>query len=255
MSRSTNSPAGGGEPQGDGRGPPGWRRHPATAAAVAAIVLASIIALDFRGTSAHGMNFDEVLRLNPLVRLVNPDARSISQAIYSVPIGSFQVPLMVKNYISSLTSIHLLPALLWGDQVFGLRVLYAVNLWLAAWLIFLSLFRYGSLFALGSAALLATTPHLYPEVRFGFASVVHVVCLTAAAFAWRHAFETGRTTSWFLGGAAVGLAINLRGPTLWTVGGLFVGALLLFPAELLARMRKPRSLAAALAGMLAGAVN
>ncbi len=244
-----------GRVQGDGTGASRWWERRAPGVAVAAILLALVILVNFREARAHGMNYDEVLRLNPLVSLVNPDAEQVDQSIYSVEVGSQRLPVMVKSYISSITSVHLLPALLWDDPASGLRILYGVYLWIACLLLFLFLVRYGFVFALGSAALLAASPHLYPEIRFGFASVVHVIVLTAAAFCWRRAFETGRASLWFLGGLCFGLAVNLRGPTMWTVGGLCAAGLILYPRVLFAQLRRPRVLLAAAAGCLLGGAN
>lgn len=98
-------------------------------------------------------------------------------------------------------------------------------------------------------------PHLYPEIRFGFASAVRVILLTAAALAWRRATEGGQIFLWLLGGVAAGLAINLCGYTIWTFGGLLVAGLLVFPRQVGAHLRAPRSLLAAATGLLLGGIN
>ena len=69
----------------------------------------------FRGSTRHGMEFDEVYRLNNMFPIFRDGVYPYNQAICSLDLGGLSIPLMYKEYISSLHLLPLVPAVFFRD--------------------------------------------------------------------------------------------------------------------------------------------
>lgn len=229
----------------------GWLRTALVLAGLWAVVLTL-----FRGSAEYGMNYDEVLRLAPFVQFFEPEAVPVDQALYRIQIGSLSIPVMVKSYISSIAPLPLVPALFFDRQPEGLRRLELLLFLVSVSTLFLVLRRHDFALAAASSLLLATGPHFYPEVRYGFAGALHVVCLAAAAVCLRQGMARPLAPApWFLAGLFLGLAVNVHFYALWTIAGGVFALAAVFPAESWRIVRRPRRALALLAGILVGGAN
>ena len=214
-----------------------------------------IVGYLFRGSYQYGMNYDEVLRLNPYVGLVNPKAQPIDQGIYSIEIGSLKLPIMFKEYISSIFMLPMVPALFFEDPRLGLRLMEQFYFMLAVTALFLFLRRYNFYLSIAAASLLATAPYLYPEVRFGFAITSHITILTVSVFFLEKAYREDKWRYWMLAALGFALGVNIYMYFLWTLSGMAIATALLFPREFWRVTSRPKVVSAAIIGSLIGGFN
>jgi hypothetical protein len=231
-----------------------WKRWVATLMVL--LGLWTVVLVLFRGREDYGMNYDEVLRLAPYLRLVHPEAAKVDQAIYSLKLGTVSIPIMLKSYISSLGPLSLVPALFFERQPAGLRLIEMLYFLICVSILFLFLRGYDFALAAWTSLLVATAPHLYPEVRFGFVTLLHVVFLVAAAVLARKGMKRPtETLPWFGAGVAVGLCVNVLFYSLWTLAGLASALCVVFPQETWNVIRRVSRVGAFAAGVAVGAVN
>jgi hypothetical protein len=87
------------------------------------LILFAIIGFLFRGSLDYGLQFDEVFRINNLIPLFNPEAYPYNQSIFDIHVFDVSIPLMYKQYISSVAIIPFLPICFFDNYLFGLRFL------------------------------------------------------------------------------------------------------------------------------------
>lgn len=215
----------------------------------------TVVLVLFRGSEDYGMNYDEVLRLAPYMRLVYPDATQVEQAIYRLNVGEVSIPIMFKSYISSFSTLPLVPALLF-EQPEGLRRIQLLYFLISVSALFLFLRGYDLALASWTSLLVATAPHLYPEVRFGFVLIVHVVFLVAAAVFMRRGMQPAAgALPWFFAGLAVGLCVNVHFYSLWTLAGVGTALCIVFPRQTWNSVRRVSRAGGFVAGAAVGGVN
>lgn len=215
-----------------------------------------IVTYLFRGSYDYGMNYDEVLRLNPYMSLVHPGAPPVHQSIYSIKIGKVNLPIMFKEYISSITTAPMVPALFFEDPRFGLRLMEKLYFFIAVAAVFLFLKGYSFYLASATSMLLATAPYLYPEIRFGSVHTFHIIILVMCALFLRKALSHDRWIYWLLSGFALGLGINLLNVYFfWTLSGASMALALLFPREVWAQVKRFKVISLVAAGVILGSFN
>jgi len=216
----------------------------------------TVVLVLFRGSADYGMNYDEVYRLAPYMHLFHPGAAKAEQAIYSLELGKASIPIMFKSYISSLSSLPLVPALFYDRQPAGLRRLELLYFLICVSSLFLFLRVYDFTLAAWTSILVSTAPHLYPEVRFGFVSILYLVFLVAAAAAVRKGIQPkAGMLPWFVAGLAVGLCVNVYFYSLWTLAGVGTALCVVFPRETWNEIRRVSRVGALGAGAMVGAMN
>lgn len=235
---------------------PGQNRRCWACTALVLLGLWTVVLVLFRGSEDYGMNYDEVLRLAPHVRLVYPDAAKVDQAIYRLKIGEVSIPVMFKSYISSICTLPTVPALFFKQQPAGLRRIELLYFLISVSALFFFVQGYDFTLAAWASFLAATGPHLYPEVRFGFASILHVVFLGVAAVGVRRGLQQPtRTLPWFVAGLAIGLCVNVQFYSLWTLAGVGSALCIVFPRETWNAIRRVSRAGAFAAGAAVGGVN
>ncbi len=209
----------------------------------------------FRQSYDYGMNYDEVISLLPYISLVNPKATPVNQAVYAIKVGDLHLPVMFKSYISSLSYGYMLPALLFQDWRHGIRFMEELYFLLSVSILFLFLQRYHFLLAFVTSSILVAAPYLYPQIRFGFSSLAHIIFLVAALYCLEKALKTNRWLFWFLAAFFPALGINLSFYFLWTIFGVLLSTLILFPKYVWSVLRNCKAVTGLLAGLIVGAAN
>jgi hypothetical protein len=175
------------------------------------------------------MHFDEVFRPGNVWGMLNPAAIPQVQEISTIELFGHAVPLMYKEYLSSLQVLWFLPVGLFSDPLTGIRMLYAVYLFAGAGTGFLLFHRLWYWPAFIVTLLALTTPLLYPDVTYGFVPVIHLVPLAGAARCVVAHLRSGSRPA--LAGAAflAAFSINVTSYISWTILGLGLAFVMVNP--------------------------
>lgn len=195
----------------------------------ATIFFCFLTALLFYNNYAHGLQFDEVFRVNNLIPFFNPYAEPYEQSIFSISILSASIPIAYKSYISSAALLPYIPIFLWEDYLIGLRTLYAVSFCFAIIIFFIILSRFVDLkYSFLTSLLLATSPILFPEIRFGFAYSLHIVFLSIA-FYLLYLFNRDKKTMYlFAGSFLLFVGANIYFYFLWVITSLIITSFIFY---------------------------
>ncbi len=209
----------------------------------------------FRGSQDHGLSFDEVFRRNNLIPFFNAEAQPYNQSIYNFP--KTKIPLIYKNYISSM---QLLPELIWvgfDDYRYGLRLSYLIYFILGALVLYAGLRTVNQPLAFWSTLLAITNPMLFPECRYGFANPIHFFFIGLLVYLTRKYLLSDRRPSYllFLISLVLFLLPNFIFYSWWIVAAVIISAIVLYPSSLFNLIKQPLNILAIGAGFLFGHFN
>ncbi|MDR1427547.1 MAG: hypothetical protein LBJ08_07315 [Bifidobacteriaceae bacterium] len=183
----------------------------------------------FHGNSGFGLSYDEVQRTNNVIPLLRPEIESLGQENSSVSVFGFTIPLTYKTYISTAMIPLYLPLGLFQDWVVGLRALYAIYTFLGAATGFLLFRRLWYWPAVVVPLLALTSPLIYPEIAYGFVTVLHFVPLLCAGRLFAAYLRKNSLKLLFGAAFLTGLAMNFTLYIAWSVFGLGVAFIIVAP--------------------------
>ncbi|MDR1293383.1 MAG: hypothetical protein LBK59_00250 [Bifidobacteriaceae bacterium] len=233
----------------------GRRARAAAWVLVPLAVYGAVTVVMFWNGRAFGMAFDEVSRANNVWVWLNPDAVPQQQEVSSLTIFGHMVPLMFKTYVSAALVPWYLPLGLFADPLTGIRLLYAIYTFAGAATGFLAFRRLWYWPATVVPLLCLTSPLMYPEVLYGFVTVLHVMPLIISARLVVGYFRSGSRWALFGAAAFAGLAINISFYSAWVVVGLGVSFVIVNPRRAWSAVRHWRNLVAVVAGAAIGLFN
>jgi len=186
----------------------------------------------FRDNITLGMQFDEVIRINNLIPLINPDAEPYNQSIFNISLLGFTIPLMYKFYLSTALLIPYIPLFIFHDNLlFGLRFLYGFYFFLSISILFFILSKKLSYpVSFLTSLLVITSPVFYPEVFTGRAHSIQIIFLTLAVYFLYVFFEENRKSGYlFLGTFLFFIGANIEAFLLWVIAAVFFSSIIIFP--------------------------
>jgi hypothetical protein len=212
----------------------------------------------FRGTFDYGMNFDEVFRTNNIWPYINPQAENYDTSIYSINILGHKIPLMHKEYISTLTPLVFYPLKYFTNPLHGLRSLEYIFFLLSILIPFLILYKYKPKLAIIIAILTAISPLIFPDIRFKFSSIINFIPLSIGIYyAIKYAKNPQRHSFLylFLFSFFVALSINLVFYSLWGVTAMLITSVIIFPKIIKSIISSPVKILAISIGTFLGLFN
>ncbi len=203
----------------------------------------------------YGLHFDEVNRLNPLFALFNPAAYPNEQAIWSISLGSIKIPMMYKEYISSLSTFYMLPIVLFRNPIIGLKTMYIVYFGVEISSVYLYLKRFNKNFALGVSLILLTNPLIYPDIFYGFANCFHVIFIILSLYQFEKYYQTNALKNLFGGIFFICFGTNLSFYTIWNVVALLLSSMLIDFPLWKATLKNIKAIIVILSGAFLGLFN
>ncbi len=219
------------------------------------LIVISVSCFLFRGSQNQGLSFDEVYRRNNLIPFFNAQAEPYNQSIYNFPRTS--IPLIYKNYISSL---HLIPDLFWvgfDDYLFGLRLSYLVYFILGALALYAGLRTINQNLAFWTTLLVITNPMFFPECRYGFASPIHFLFIGLLLFLINKYLKSNHRPSYllFLISFFLFLLPNFIFYSWWIVIASIITATIIYPKKFFRIISRPLNLVVITSGFIFGHLN
>lgn len=178
----------------------------------------------------YGLHYDEVNRINPLFALFNPDALPNNQAIWSLKIGDISIPIVYKEYISSLATFYMFPLIFFKDSFIGLKSLYMIYHVIAIISVYIYLKKHNRVLATGVSVLMMVNPLIFPDVFFSFANFFHAIFLVLSLHFFEKFYKTQSAKSLFLGCFFICFGANVSFYTIWIIVAMFLSSLIIdFP--------------------------
>ncbi|HTY13291.1 MAG TPA: hypothetical protein VMD02_03780 [Candidatus Omnitrophota bacterium] len=224
--------------------------------AIAFLLIVFTALLFFRGAMGRGMCYDEVNRVNNIIPLLNHHAQPYDQSIFSLRFHRFKVPLMYKQYISTVFVLKFLPIGLFHDYRTGIRVLYFIYFVLFALGTYAIAARYHRGYAALFTMLAITSPFLYPDVTMNFATIDLIFLFTLAGHLLYTYFKSGDDLWYlFLAALAGAFACNLYFYNSWVIAAFLIASPFFFPEQWKTVLSSPRRIGVACAGIFIGLFN
>ena len=173
----------------------------------------------------YGIFYDEVNRLNPMFAMFDSTAIHDTQATWSIKIGDHIIPMMYKEYISSLSTFYMLPLLLFKNPVIGLKTLYLIYFFIEIACLYLYLKRFNKNFAVGVCILFCINPLHYPDAFYGFSNSFHIVFIVSSLFQFEKYYLTRKKRKLFGAVFLLCLGANLSFYTVWNIVALATASL------------------------------
>ena len=196
------------------------------------LVFLLIIAILFRDNITLGMEYDEVLRINNIIPMLNPHAEPYNQSIFTLSLFGLSVPLMYKFYLSSALLIPYLPLILFKNNLlFGLRFLYAFYFFVSISVFYFILTKkFSPTVSFLTSVLVITSPLFYPEALIGFAHCTHLIFLSLAVYCFYLFFERNQQSIYlFFGTFLLFFEANIEAYFLWVITALIITSIIIFP--------------------------
>lgn len=203
----------------------------------------------------YGLHFDEVNRLNPLFALFNPAAYPNEQAIWSISLGGIKIPMIYKEYISSLSTFYMLPIVLFRNPIIGLKTMYIVYFGAEILSVYLYLKRFNKNFAIGVSLILLTNPLIYPDIFYGFANCFHVIFIVLSLYQFEKYYQTNSLKYLFGGVFFICFGTNLSFYTIWNVVALLLSSMLIDFPLWKATLKSIKAIIVILSGAFLGLFN
>lgn len=200
----------------------------------------------------YGIFFDEVNRYNPIFPIFNKNAGANEQAIWSIQILGRSIPMMYKEYISSMKTFWILPVLLFKNPMIGLRLWYIICFIIELIMLFAFLYRYNAKFALLVSLFTMVNPILFPDFNYGFAYLTHFIFLIGGLFFLRKYLLKDQDRYIFLSCFVLCLGANISFYFIWTLAALVVASLILDYKIWYKIVSKIKSLICAILGIVLG---
>lgn len=196
------------------------------------LVFFLIIFLLFRENITLGMDFDEVIRINNIIPLLNPGAEPYNQSIFNISLSGLTIPLMYKFYLSTALLLPYLPLYFFKNNLlYGLRFLYGFYFFLSISIFFFFMSKkFNFTLSFLTSLLIITSPLLYPEGLIGFAHCIHLIFLSSAVYCFYVFFEKNNKTVYlFLGTFLLFFEANIEAYFLWVIAALVISSIVVFP--------------------------
>lgn len=192
------------------------------------IALMLTILIFMNGIFSYGMHYDEVNRTNPIFPLLYENATDNDQAIWSVKIGNKVIPMMYKEYISSIRTFVYAPSLiLFENPLIALRTLYIVYFAIEMIVLYVFLRRIDLKFSLLVTFLVMLNPLLYPEFKFGFAYNFHIIFIIASSRLFIKYYKSSKLRYLFTGIFILTLGANFSFYFIWNIVAIAISSLII----------------------------
>lgn len=214
-----------------------------------------VLAYLFRGLYEYGLEYDEVYRINNWFPIFNKDAYPYHQSICSIYIGSVEIPIMLKAYISY---AHIIPymAVAWFDNpLIVLRTLYYIFAFVNIIVLYLVLSKYNHRIAVITAVLLTLNPLLYPEIRFGWANLLYGIALALAFEFWNRYWDSMKLRYLWLSVFCLCLQVNIQFYFIWVAASLVVTMMIVYPKRMLKLISSLKNLLIIISAAALGLIN
>ena len=222
------------------------------------LICCILIAVFFRGYMDYGLHFDKANRLNNIIPLINPKAYPVNQSIFSISIFGKEIPLMYKQYISSVSGLSsmYLPLYFFDNYLFGLKFLDLLYFILTIYFSYKLARKYTS-FAFIFGLMLLASPVLYPKILMDFTNNIHVILFLFAAHLLYLFYSKKQASKRLLFGGALILffSCNLFFYNTWILTSIIVIVLLFFRKQLMASLSNLKELLIILLAFFIGMFN
>lgn len=215
-------------------------------------VMLLVILLLMRDIFEYGIFYDEVNRYNPIFPIFNKSAGENEQAIWSIQIFGRTIPMMYKEYISSMKTFWILPILLFKNPMLGIRIWYIICFIIEMMMLFSFLYRYDAKFALAVSVLVMVNPLLYPDFNYGFAYLIHFIFLIGGIYFIQKYLSKEKNIYLFLSMFIFALGANISFYFIWTLAAMIVASLVLNHDIWFGIFKKVKSLICAILGVFLG---
>lgn len=219
-------------------------------------ILLSVAALWVcRNMFNYGVEYDEVLRLNPLFSMFDPTLEYYDQSLYSVKFLGHTIPVVFKIYVSSAIMLPYFSIALSSDPFTALRLTSFFYFLLAGLTVFW-VFHKKSLFWSSMMALgILFSPFLGSHVLVRQAQTYHIICHTLSLlFLYRYFNYKKKPFYLFAASFFIFLALNFEFYSAWSVAALCLALPLLAWHEIKSVFSKKGHIAFIALGLL-GAIN
>lgn len=186
----------------------------------------------FKDLYRCGMHYDEVNRTNAWFPIFNHNAASNPQAIWSITLFGKSIPIMYKDYISSLGPILNLPALLSDSPLFTLKTLHIILYNFSLLLLFVALYRYGKTITGFVVLLCAFNPILFPDINVGFANIVNIAAFSIILMFLRKYYYERKNSALFWAAFFAAFNANIAFYYAWDIASFIIATLILNPKEI-----------------------
>ena len=196
---------------------------------IISILLFIISIILFNGYLQEGMDNDEVLRIIPVIQYFNRHATPINQSIFSIHLFGHVIPIMFKEYISSLYPFLYTPIVLFNNYFIGVRVMHLFYFIASILVFFIVFFKANRFIGLWSSLIIVTSPLLYPELREGFVHTWHFIAVALSFYFFKIFFNDNRKCIYlFLAIFILSLMTNIVFYFSWIFAAFILASLLLF---------------------------
>lgn len=211
----------------------------------------------FRGHYNHGIEFDEVYRTNNIIPLINDNAEPYNQSILNIKLFGSNIPLMYKEYISTIFAIEYLPLKFFKDYAFGLRLLYLIYFIVFVLGFFIIVSRYTKTdYAYALTLMAITSPFLYPDVTFGFVSIEHFLFIALSLYLFCNYFINKKNILYlFFASFIFSFSANLVFYNMWIIVALVLCSLIFFPRHWIYFLSSFKRITVVCAGFFLGLFN
>lgn len=175
----------------------------------------------------YGLHYDEVNRLNPLFPIFFDTAADNSQGIWSINIGNSNIPIVYKEYISSLSTFYMLPLVLFDNPITGLKTLYIIYFLVSVFFVYIYVRRFNYNVALLASIYLLINPLIYPDVFYGFSRTFHMLFLITSFYFFERYYKTRKLYNLFWGVFIICLGANFTFYMIWNIVALALTSLIL----------------------------
>jgi len=197
---------------------------------IAILVIFIIILIMFRGSYKDGMEYDEIYSTVNIVPIVNHNAEYYNSSIFNIRMLGHDIPIMYKEYISSVSLLPYFPIAFFKDYLAGIRTLHLLYFFLSIAIFFMIFAQYDFIYSFVTAVLMSTSPIFFPAARCGFADPIHIALLAIAVLFIYKFFKQGKKlTDLFLAGFILFFTANLGFYFVWDITGMAIAGILLFP--------------------------
>lgn len=209
----------------------------------------------FRNVFADGMQFDEVFRISQIFDILLPEAESFKQSIFDINILGVDIPVMLKQYISTGSLILFIPIVVFStlDEVIVLRCLYYIY-YIVPILIFyfVSKKKSNKKFAFTSSFFILISPLLFPGIRIWFGNVLYLIPISLLLYL----YDIKKSKKqFFILGFSFAFMANISFYFVWNLLAICIALIVLYPKEMIELFKKPINNVILISGCLLGLFN
>ena len=196
------------------------------------IIIVSLISLFFSRSFTYGLQFDNVFRINNILPLLNQDAIKYNQSISNLNIGGYSIPLMYKNYISSIQILKYLPLVFFNDYYLGFKIINFIYFVIYAVGIYILLKVINKRMAIIVSIYIISNPIIYPMALFNFVRIDHIfLTLLSIYLIYLFMYKERKKKYLFWGSFILSFSANLYFYNIWTIAAIFLTSIIFFYHE------------------------